>query len=73
VETDRDQRAADDGNRVDVGNLPARIEDRDKKETEESPDECGSDNLDGDHRTAAGAPMGIGEMPLAAWTGGHQE
>ena len=68
-----DQRAADHGNRVDIGDLSARIEDRHQEETCESADKCGGNYLEGDHHATPGAPMVIGEMPLAAWTGGHQE
>lgn len=68
-----DQRAADHGNRVDVGDLSVRIEDRHQEETGESADKCGGNYLEGNHHATPGAPMRVGEMPLAAWTGGHQE
>lgn len=73
MDSDSNQRAADDGNRVDVGDLPARIENRDQEEPGESADERRTNNLEGDHHATFRAPMSIGEMPLAAWTGGHQE
>ncbi len=73
MDSDGDQRAADDRNRIDVGDLPARVEDRYQEKTGESADECGSHYLQGHHHTTPGAHMGIGEMPLTAWTGGHQE
>jgi len=73
VDADSDQRATDDRNRVDVGNLPARVENRDQEEPGESADKRCPNNLEGDHHATLRAPMGIGEMSLAAWTGGHQE
>ena len=73
MDADSDQRATDDRNRVDVGNLPARVENRDQEEPGESADKRSTNNLEGDHHATFRAPMGIGEMSLAAWTGGHQE
>ncbi len=73
MDADSDQRAADDGNRVDVGNLPARVENRHQEEPGEPADKRCTNYLEGDHRATFRALIGIGEMPLTALTGGHQE
>jgi hypothetical protein len=57
VYPDGNQGASDDGNRVDVGDLPVGIEDRHQEQTGEPANECGGDDLQRHQHRTAGTPM----------------
>lgn len=73
VDADADERADDDGDGIDIGDLAARIEYRDEEETGKTADQGRRADLQRDHVRASRAAVRVGQMPLASGTGGHQD
>lgn len=73
VDADADERADDQRNRIDVGDLAERIEHRDQQETGKSSDDGRRQDLERDQVSTSRAAVRVGQMPLASGTGGHQD
>lgn len=73
VDADADERADDQRDGIDVGDLASRIEYRDEEKTGESADQGRRTDLQRDHIGASWAAVRVGQMPLASGTGGHQD
>lgn len=73
LQTDGRDRAADREDRIEIGDLPVRIEQRDEKETAERAGDRPGADLERDEKRAAGAAVIVRQMPFAARTRGHNQ
>ena len=72
IDADGDESPDDGRPGIDVGDLPPRIEDRDEQKTGKPTHKGRRNDLGGHQHPGPRAAMRVGQVPLAARTGGHQ-
>jgi hypothetical protein len=72
IDADRDERADGEGHRIEIGHLPARIEEREKEDSGDPAGDTTGDDLEDDETGAARTAVPVCKVPLAAGTGGHE-
>jgi hypothetical protein len=72
IQTNRDERSREGGDAVEVGDLAARIEDRDEKQSAEPAEQRHANDFERDEDASPGAAVRIGQMTFTSGTSGHQ-
>ena len=74
VDADGDERADGEGHRIEIGHLPARIEEGEHEERGDAAADAAGSDFKGDERGSGAdwTAVPVCKVPLAAGTGGHE-